>query len=81
MTGKFKSIDDIPKDDMRSHYTRFKDPEVFAHNLQLVDKLKAIADKKGVTPAQLTIAWVASLHPRLVLPLAGSSSVFSAFVS
>ncbi|KAI0086338.1 aldo/keto reductase [Irpex rosettiformis] len=73
LTGKFKSIDDIPKDDMRSHHTRFKDPEIFAYNLQLVDKLKAIAEKKDVTAAQLSIAWVAALHPTLVLPLAGSS--------
>jgi aryl-alcohol dehydrogenase-like predicted oxidoreductase len=31
---------------------------IISQNLKLVDALKSIADKKGVTPGQLTLAWV-----------------------
>lgn len=75
LTGQIKSPADIPEGDMRRRYVRFNNEEYFAHNMQLVDKLKAIAETKGVTPAQLSIAWVASLHPKLVVPLPGSSYV------
>ncbi|KAI0818942.1 aldo/keto reductase [Irpex lacteus] len=73
LTGKYKSVDDFPEGDIRHNFPRFKNPEFFAHNMKLVDKLKAVAEKKGITPGQLTLAWVASLHPRLVIPLPGSS--------
>ncbi|THH16555.1 hypothetical protein EW146_g4105 [Bondarzewia mesenterica] len=43
------------------------------HNFAIVDALKAIADKKGITPAQLCIAWVAALGSH-VIPLPGSSN-------
>ncbi|KAK4113189.1 hypothetical protein N656DRAFT_778722 [Canariomyces notabilis] len=36
------------------------DTQNFAKNLELVDKVKAIAEKKGVTPAQLALAWIRS---------------------
>ena len=62
---------------MRRRFTRFKDPELFKHNFTLVDRIRAIADKKGVTPAQLCIAWVASLGPK-VIPLPGSRCVLFA---
>ena len=62
-------------DDVRRRLTRFREPEYFKHNLALVDALKAIAEKKGITPAQLCIAWVGSLGPK-VIPLPGSSCVF-----
>jgi pyridoxine 4-dehydrogenase len=41
-------------------------------NMVFVDALKAIAEKKGISAAELCIAWVASLGPHLV-PLPGSS--------
>lgn len=57
---------------MRRHFTRFSNPEYFQHNLTLVDKLKEIADRKGVSPARLSIAFVTSLGDK-VIPLPGSS--------
>ena len=42
------------------------------HNLQLVDSLSAIANRKGLTVAQLCIAWVGALGDG-VIPLPGSS--------
>jgi aryl-alcohol dehydrogenase-like predicted oxidoreductase len=31
---------------------------IVSQNLKLVDALKSIADKKGITPGQLALAWV-----------------------
>ncbi|GAA5931689.1 hypothetical protein JCM10213_005829 [Rhodosporidiobolus nylandii] len=67
----WKSKEDIPEGDMRRNFDRFSD-ENFAHNVQLADKLGKIAEKKGVTPAQLSIAWVASQWEKLI-PLPGST--------
>ncbi|CDO72841.1 hypothetical protein BN946_scf185002.g26 [Trametes cinnabarina] len=72
LTGAIKSPDDLPPQDMRRHFSRFQG-ENFKHNLAIVEAVKAIAAKKGVTPAQLCIAWVASRGPH-VIPLPGSSS-------
>ncbi|KAF5367490.1 hypothetical protein D9758_003748 [Tetrapyrgos nigripes] len=71
LTGTIKSPADLPKGDHRSRLTRFKE-EHFLNNMALVDDLKAIAQKKGITSAQLCIAWVCTTGPT-VIPLAGSS--------
>ena len=60
---------------MRRRMTRFSKEEYFKHNMAMVDGLKAIAEKKGITPAALCLAWVASLGPK-VIPIPGSSCVF-----
>lgn len=57
LTGAYKSIDDFDADDTRRTNPRFQG-EAFKENLKLVDALKEIADKKGITPGQLTLAWV-----------------------
>jgi aryl-alcohol dehydrogenase-like predicted oxidoreductase len=56
LTGAFASPDDFDADDYRRHSPRFQG-ENFTRNLQLVDKVKAIAADKGCTPAQLALAW------------------------
>jgi aryl-alcohol dehydrogenase-like predicted oxidoreductase len=45
-------------------------PENFHKNLELVDALAAIAQKKGVTPAQLALAWLLAQDP-LIMPIPG----------
>ncbi|KAJ6543812.1 NADP-dependent oxidoreductase domain-containing protein [Mycena sp. CBHHK59/15] len=57
--------------DYRARLTRFQEANM-AHNMAIVSQLLALAGKKGVTPAQLCIAWVACLG-RHVMPLPGSS--------
>ncbi|KAK6517394.1 Pyridoxine 4-dehydrogenase [Arthrobotrys megalospora] len=57
LTGQFKSADDLPEGDPRRYFDRFK-PENFGKNLELVDMVKGIAEKKGCTPSQLGLAWV-----------------------
>src|SRR6185369_10577251 len=57
LTGEIKSVDDFDADDWRRTNPRFQG-ENFARNLALVDKVKAIAAAKGITPSQLALAWV-----------------------
>lgn len=57
LTGAFQSPDDFAPDDYRSHSPRFQG-ENFDKNLALVAQVKEIAAEKGVTPAQLALAWL-----------------------
>ncbi|MFF2074070.1 aldo/keto reductase [Kitasatospora sp. NPDC058162] len=45
--------------DFRTHSPRFQGDNL-AHNLALVEALRAVADTKGASVAQIAIAWVAS---------------------
>ncbi len=56
--------------DYRSHSPRFQAENLDA-NLALVEALRAVADAKGVTVAQIAIAWVAARDP-LIIPLVGA---------
>jgi aryl-alcohol dehydrogenase-like predicted oxidoreductase len=57
LTGKFKTFEDLPEDDWRRTNPRFAG-ESFAKNLVLVQRITELARDKGVTPAQLALAWV-----------------------
>ena len=57
LTGQFRTPEDIPEDDFRRHNPRFQG-ENFTRNLQLVDRVKELADEQGCTPAQLALAWL-----------------------
>jgi aryl-alcohol dehydrogenase-like predicted oxidoreductase len=57
LTGQFRTPEDIPEDDFRRHNPRFQG-ENFTRNLQLVDRVKELADQKGCTPAQLALGWL-----------------------
>jgi aryl-alcohol dehydrogenase-like predicted oxidoreductase len=57
LTGQFKSVDDLAPDDYRRQTPRFQ-PENFAQNLALVERITAIANRKECTPSQLALAWV-----------------------
>ena len=56
--------------DLRAHFPRFQG-ENLQRNLVLVHALEAIAREKGLTPAQLAIAWVLSRGTD-ILPLVGA---------
>ncbi|KAH7923876.1 Aldo/keto reductase [Leucogyrophana mollusca] len=71
LTGQIKSHADLPEDDFRRRLPRYQE-ENMKHNMAIVDGLSAIAKRKGITPAQLCIAWVSSLGDH-VIPLPGSS--------
>ncbi|KAG2178641.1 hypothetical protein INT44_001794 [Umbelopsis vinacea] len=57
LAGQIRSYDDFDADDNRRNHPRFQG-ENFAKNIELVDKIKEIAEKKGVTSAQLCLAWL-----------------------
>jgi aryl-alcohol dehydrogenase-like predicted oxidoreductase len=55
LSGELKKPEDIK--DNRAHMPRFQG-ENFYKNLELVEKIKTLADQKGCRPSQLAIAWV-----------------------
>ncbi len=57
LTGAIRSPEDFETDDYRRGSPRFQG-ENFRRNLVLVDKVRALAQEKGCTPAQLALAWV-----------------------
>ncbi len=52
-----RSLDDLAPDDARRGLPRFQ-PEAFAANRRLVDAVAGVAREKGVTLAQVALAWV-----------------------
>jgi len=73
LSGRFASFDEIPDDDFRKRNPRFT-REAFDENLKLADKVKEIADEKGITPAQLALAWVLAQGDDLV-PIPGTKRI------
>lgn len=57
LTGKIKSTEGLAANDFRNINPRFK-PESLAQNVPLVEALEEIAAAKGVTTAQVALAWV-----------------------
>jgi aryl-alcohol dehydrogenase-like predicted oxidoreductase len=57
LAGRFTSPNELAEDDFRRTGPRFTGRNL-DENLALVSKVKEIAAEKGVTPAQLAIAWV-----------------------
>ena len=57
LSGQITSPDDLAEDDYRRSAPRFLGDN-FAKNLQVVERVKAIATEKGVTPSQLALAWL-----------------------
>ncbi len=71
LTGRFKSIEDMPEDDTRSaRFPRFAE-ENFMKNVELADRVREVADGKGVTPGQLALAWLLAQGEGIV-PIPGT---------
>jgi aryl-alcohol dehydrogenase-like predicted oxidoreductase len=73
LSGDIKSIDDLAPDDFRRTNPRFAGDN-FQKNLDLVDAVGAIAADKGVTAAQLALAWVLAQGEDLV-PIPGTRRI------
>jgi aryl-alcohol dehydrogenase-like predicted oxidoreductase len=73
LSGRFTSPDDFPENDFRRSHPRFQ-RENFAKNLELVDRVRQIAEEKGVTPGQLALAWVLHQGDDIV-PIPGTTTV------
>jgi len=70
LSGAVKSLDDFAPDDRRRMFPRFQ-PQNFAKNLELVQKVEALAARRQVTAAQLALAWVLAQDSDIV-PIPGT---------
>ena len=70
LTGAITKPEDLASDDYRRRSPRFQG-ENFDKNIQLVDKIKAIAASKGVTSSQLALAWLLAQGEDIV-PIPGT---------
>lgn len=73
LTGQYSSIEDFDANDFRRSIPRFS-KENFGKNLQLVEVLKGIAEEKGCTPGQLTLAWLMS-QGNDIFPIPGTKKI------
>ncbi|MFE3162158.1 aldo/keto reductase [Streptomyces sp. NPDC059224] len=74
ISGHFTADRQLGAGDFRAHSPRFQGDNL-RHNLDLVEALRKIADEKGVTVAQIAIAWVLSRgaqHGDDIVPLVGA---------
>jgi aryl-alcohol dehydrogenase-like predicted oxidoreductase len=70
LSGAIRSLDDLAPDDFRRHNPRFQGDN-FAKNLELVDRVKELADQRGVKPGQVALAWVLA-QGEDVVPIPGT---------
>jgi aryl-alcohol dehydrogenase-like predicted oxidoreductase len=70
LTGTLRSPDDLAPDDRRRAHPRFQGDN-FTRNLQLVDRLRDMAQVKGCTLPQLALAWVMA-HGETIVPIPGA---------
>jgi aryl-alcohol dehydrogenase-like predicted oxidoreductase len=70
LTGQIQKPADIPEGDRRRDHPRFQDGN-FAHNVELVHRIEALAADKGCTPSQLVLAWLLAQGGD-VLPIPGT---------
>jgi len=73
LTGRFRTIDDLPADDYRRNSPRFQG-ENFRKNLELVRKIEDMAVAKRCTPSQLALAWVLA-QGKDIVPIPGTKQV------
>jgi aryl-alcohol dehydrogenase-like predicted oxidoreductase len=70
LSGRFSSPEELDDDDFRRHGPRFTGENLEA-NLRIAAKVKEIASEKGITPAQLAVAWILAQGDDLV-PIPGT---------
>jgi len=73
LSGRITSVDDLDPDDFRRSNPRFQG-ENFGRNLELVERVREIANEKGITPSQLALAWVLA-QGEDVVPIPGTKRV------
>jgi aryl-alcohol dehydrogenase-like predicted oxidoreductase len=57
LTGGVRRAEDYPEDDFRHHDPRLQGAN-YDHNMAIAARISGIAERHGLTPAQLAIAWV-----------------------
>ncbi|THY41260.1 Aldo/keto reductase [Aureobasidium pullulans] len=71
LTSTYRTYTDIPAGDYRHRLPRFSE-RVFDTNVRLVNAVEQIAKRKGVTTAEIAIAWVVASGG---IPIPGSKDV------
>ena len=72
LTGQIRSLDDLPAEDWRRANPRFQE-DALKENLVLADRVTELAAQRGITPAQLALAWVMAKGEDIV-PIPGTKS-------
>ncbi|TQN31540.1 aryl-alcohol dehydrogenase-like predicted oxidoreductase [Haloactinospora alba] len=72
LTGRFRSVDDLPEGDWRHGRSRFH-AEAIDANQTIAEGIAKVADRHGVTPAQVSLAWVLAQGSNLV-PIPGTKT-------
>lgn len=70
LTGQIKRVEDFAPDDYRRTSPRFQG-ENFQKNLDLVERVEAIAKEKKCTPGQLALAWLLA-QGEDIIPIPGT---------
>ncbi|HEV2417118.1 MAG TPA: aldo/keto reductase [Terriglobia bacterium] len=73
LTGKIDEKTKFDPTDFRNTVPRFS-PEARKANMVLVDLVKAVAERKGATPAQVALAWLLAQKPWIV-PIPGTTKL------
>jgi aryl-alcohol dehydrogenase-like predicted oxidoreductase len=73
LTGKIDENTKFDPTDFRNKVPRFS-AEARKANMALVDVVKAVADRKGATPAQVALAWLLAQKPWIV-PIPGTTKL------
>jgi aryl-alcohol dehydrogenase-like predicted oxidoreductase len=73
LTGRFGADTTFGEGDFRSTVPRFSS-EALAANQALADLVRELAEGKGVTPAQIALAWLLSQRPWIV-PIPGTTKL------
>jgi aryl-alcohol dehydrogenase-like predicted oxidoreductase len=73
LTGQIQKFEDLAEDDYRRYSPRFQG-ENFQRNLDLVKKIKEIANEKDCKPSQLALAWLLAQGEDIV-PIPGTKRI------
>src|SRR5580704_10336000 len=73
LTGDIPDFANLAEGDTRGRHPRFAGDN-FAKNRELVQRVEAIAEEKGCTPAQLCLAWLLAQGPD-VIPIPGTKRI------
>ena len=73
LTGKIDENTKFDPSDFRNNVPRFS-PEARKANLALIDLIKAVAERKGATPAQVALSWLLA-QKSWIVPIPGTTKL------
>ena len=74
LTGAIAENTQFESGDFRNTIPRFTDPDARRANLAFVELVRALAERKQATPAQVALAWVLAQKPWIV-PIPGTTKL------